>query len=86
MRRVGVSSGVAAAAHRAGVRGCLRLQWQCERAHRGTGPTPSWPRPIWRRTSTDRLTEADQPPQSVTCAEDSSGEVGKTTRCEVVHQ
>lgn len=33
---------------------------------------------------TDRLTKAGNPPKSVTCAEDLTGEVGKTAKCEVV--
>src|ERR1700761_1007501 len=32
----------------------------------------------------DRLAKAGEQPQSVTCAEDLVGEVGKTTHCEVV--
>ena len=32
----------------------------------------------------DRLTKAGEQPESVTCSEDLAGEVGKTTRCEVV--
>jgi hypothetical protein len=32
----------------------------------------------------DRLTKAGEPPQSVSCHDDLIGEVGKTTRCEVV--
>jgi hypothetical protein len=32
----------------------------------------------------DRLSKAGEPPQSVTCRSDLVGEVGKTTRCEVV--
>jgi len=32
----------------------------------------------------DRLSKAGQPPQSVTCKADLIGEVGKTTRCDVV--
>ena len=82
MRRVGVSAGVAAgviALVCAGVPGC----GGSVSVHTGTAH-PSWPRLTLQNDITDRLTEAEQTPQSVTCAEDLVGEVGKTTRCEVV--
>lgn len=49
----------------------------------GGGP-PAVARADLEKDITDRLTEAGQTPQSVTCAEDLIGEVDKTTRCEVV--
>ena len=82
MRRVGVSSGVAAVAIAlacVGVSGCSGSV----SVHSGTGP-PVVAKADLEKDITDRLTQADQPPQSVTCAEDLVGEVGKTTRCEVV--
>ncbi|HEY5842178.1 MAG TPA: DUF4333 domain-containing protein [Mycobacterium sp.] len=82
MRRVGVSAGVAAgviALVCAGVSGCSGSV----SVHTGTGP-PVVAKADLEKDITNRLTEAKQTPQSVTCAEDLVGEVGKTTRCEVV--
>ena len=82
MRRVGVSAGVAAGAIAlvcAGVSGCSGSV----SVHSGTGP-PVVAKADLQKDITDRLTQAGETPQSVTCAEDLVGEVGKTTRCEVV--
>jgi len=49
----------------------------------GTGP-PVVAKADLEKDITDRLAKAGQTPQSVACAEDLIGEVGKTTRCEVV--
>ena len=82
MRRVGVSAGVAAgviALVCAGVPGCSGSV----SVHTGTAP-PVVAKADLENDIANRLTEAKQTPQSVTCAEDLVGEVGKTTRCEVV--
>ena len=39
---------------------------------------------LCRRTFRERLAEASEQPESVTCKGDLVGEVGKTVRCEVV--
>ena len=51
--------------------------------HTGTGP-PVVAKADLEKDIADRLTEAGETPQSVTCEEDLVGEVGKTARCEVV--
>ena len=63
----------------AGVSGCSGSV----SVHTGTAP-PVVAKADLEKDITNRLTEAKQTPQSVTCAEDLVGEVGKTTRCEVV--
>ncbi len=78
MRRVGVCSGLLAAVLiGATVSGCHFS------ASVGGGP-PVVGKADVQKDITDRLTKAGQTPQSVNCSEDLVGEVGKTTRCEVV--
>ena len=78
MSRIGVCSGLAAAAViGAAVSGCHFS------ASLGSGP-PVVAKADLQKDITDRLTKAGQPPKSVTCAEDLVGEVDKITRCEVV--
>jgi Domain of unknown function (DUF4333) len=45
---------------------------------------PTVAKEVLQREIADRLASAGQAPQSVTCAEDLIGEVGMSTRCEVV--
>lgn len=49
-----------------------------------TKSTPSASASTLQKDLTDRLTQAGNPPQSVTCAQDLVGEVGKTATCDVV--
>jgi len=46
--------------------------------------TPSVSKDALQQDISDRLSKAGEQPESVTCQEDLVGEVGKTTRCEVV--
>lgn len=50
----------------------------------GVKSTPSVSKDALQKDIADRLTEAGEQPESVTCKEDLVGEVGRTTRCEVV--
>jgi Domain of unknown function (DUF4333) len=50
----------------------------------GVNSTPTVSKDDLQKDIADRLTKAGDPPESVTCKEDLVGEVGKTTRCEVV--
>jgi hypothetical protein len=50
----------------------------------GVNSTPSVSKDALQKDISDRLTKAGEQPESVTCKEDLVGEVGKTTRCEVV--
>ena len=50
----------------------------------GVNATPSVSKDALQKDIADQLTQAGEPPESVTCNEDLVGEVGKTTRCEVV--
>src|SRR6185369_2015047 len=50
----------------------------------GVKSTPSVSKGDLQKDIADRLTKASEQPESVTCKEDLAGEVGKTTRCEVV--
>lgn len=49
-----------------------------------TKSTPSASASDLQKDLTDRLTQAGNPPQSVTCTQDLVGEVGKTATCDVV--
>jgi hypothetical protein len=53
-------------------------------ANIGTGSEPAVGKGALQTDIAARLAKAGQQPQSVTCKEDLIGEVGKTTRCEVV--
>ncbi|MDT7762703.1 MAG: hypothetical protein QOC63_2123 [Mycobacterium sp.] len=53
-------------------------------ANIGIGSKPAVGKGALQTDIAARLAKADQQPQSVTCNEDLIGEVGKTTRCEVV--
>ena len=53
-------------------------------ANVGIGGTPAVGRDALQTDIAARLAKAGEQPQSVTCNEDLVGEVGKTTRCEVV--
>ena len=50
----------------------------------GVNSTPSVSQDDLEKNIADRLTKAGEQPESVTCKEDLVGEVGETTRCEVV--
>jgi Domain of unknown function (DUF4333) len=50
----------------------------------GVNSTPTVSKDDLQKNISDRLTKAGEQPESVTCNEDLVGEVGKTTRCEVV--
>ena len=50
----------------------------------GVNSTPTVAKDALQKDIADRLTKAGEQPESVTCSEDLAGEVGKTTRCEVV--
>ena len=50
----------------------------------GVNSTPSVSKDALQEDIADRLTNAGAQPESVICKEDLVGEVGKTTRCEVV--
>ena len=50
----------------------------------GMSSTPTVAKDALQKDITDRLAKAGEKPESVTCSEDLVGEVGKTTRCEVV--
>lgn len=49
-----------------------------------TGSTPAVSKSSLQQELTDKLTAAGNAPQSVTCKQDLSGEVGKTATCDVV--
>jgi hypothetical protein len=53
-------------------------------ANAGIGGTPAVDRDALQTDIAARLAKAGEQPQSVTCRENLVGEVGKTTRCEVV--
>jgi hypothetical protein len=46
--------------------------------------TPTVSRQVLQSDIADRLAKAGQPPRSVTCEQDLVGEIGRTTRCDVV--
>ena len=50
----------------------------------GVNSTPTVSKDALQRDITDQLAKAGERPESVTCSEDLVGEVGETTRCEVV--
>ena len=50
----------------------------------GVNSTPTVSKDALQKDIADQLTKAGEQPESVTCKEDLVGEVGKTTRCEVV--
>lgn len=50
----------------------------------GVKSTPTVSKDDLQKDIADRLTQAGEQPESVTCKEDLVGEVGKSTRCEVV--
>jgi hypothetical protein len=79
MRRVGVVSGafIGAVAVCAAISGCSFS------FHTGGG-APVVAKADLQKDITDRLKQAGETPQSVTCSEDLVGEVDKSTRCEVV--
>jgi hypothetical protein len=67
--------------------GALATVWPlvvgCD-ANVGDGGTPAVGRDALQTDIAARLAKAGEQPQSVTCNEDLVGEIGKTTRCEVV--
>ncbi len=80
MTRVGILSGAMLGMV---ALGCVGLAGCSVDMQTGTGP-PVVEKAALQNDITERLTKAGQAPQSVSCAEDLVGEVGKTTRCEVV--
>lgn len=89
MRRVGVFSGTILAALAVGCAGMSGCSVNVTAGSASSAETTAAPIPLvakadLEKTLADRLTDAGQPPQSVTCAEDLKGVVDTATRCEVV--